>query len=161
MSRPEVLIEEVCTALSSYIGEVKVSGDIDDRLLSCYRFVESLCENIPQSQTTDMSYGKTISARNACFAFSTQKCDECCVALLQTPVKYNEMECAVVVNNVRSFDLACLDKIRQKLGEDAKIVVSSLLVVKNPHSDIWHSEGVSCRNGNKLFKIISNPPIYL
>ena len=104
MSRPEVLIEQVCTALSSYIDEVEVSGDIDDRLLSCYRFIESLCIELPQSQTTDTSYGKTISARNATFAFSTQKCDECCLALLETPRKYIEMECAVVVSNVRSFD---------------------------------------------------------
>ena len=56
MSHPEKLIEQVCEFLSSHIHEVDTLGEVDDRLLRCCDFIESLCKELPQLDVTDMRH---------------------------------------------------------------------------------------------------------
>ena len=151
MIRPEELIEQVCDALSKYIDEVEVSGDIDDRLLTCCHFLESLCKELPQLPATDTSICRIVAffARNASFVFFPQRFDEYFVALLHAPAINNETECAVIINSVYGFNPAGLDKVREKFAITGKIAISSLLVVTDANLD---PERVHSLNSLRIFK---------
>ena len=160
MSRPAELIEQVCDALSSYINEFEVSGDIDDRLLKCFCFVEALCKELPQLETTDATNCKTVVsfAGNASFVFIPQRFDECFVALLQTPVKPSERECAVVVNNVHGFNSAYLERFCEKLARNVTIAISSLLVVND---DNCGPESVHARRLINNVRLFKSPKVFV
>ena len=160
MSHPEVLIEQVCEFLSSHIHEVDIGGEVDGRLLRCCDFIESLCKELPQLKVTDASYCKAISflARKASFVFIPQRIDECFVAFLQTPLEYNEIECAVVVNDVNGFSEAVLNKVREKVETHEKIVISSLLVIRDDNGD---SERVHLGRLINSVRLFRDPEIFV
>ena len=160
MSHPEELIEQVCEFLSNHMHEVDISGEVDDRLLRCCDFIESLCKELPQLDVTDVSYCKAVAffGRNASFVFIPQRINECLVALLRTPLMYNEIECAVVVNDVNGFGEAVLDKVRENIERNNKIVIASLLVLRDDNGDSERVHLGRVINSVRLFK---DPEIFV
>ena len=162
MAHPEELIEQVCEFLSSHIHGNMLDEDreVDDRLLRCCYFIESLCKQLPQKEITDTSHCKAVSflAANVSFVFIPNRIEECFVAFLQTPLEYNEIECAIVVNDADAFNEAVLDKVREKVERNVKIVITSLLVIRNckGESESVHMERLI--NSVRLFK---DPKIFV
>ena len=160
MTYPEVLVERVCEFLSSHIHEVDTLGEVDDRLLRCCDFIVSLCKELPQLEVTDMAHCKDVAffGINASFVFIPQRYNECFVALLRTPLIENETECAVVVNDVNGFSEAVLNKVREKVETQDKIVIASLLLIRDDNGD---SERVHLGRLIKSVRLFRDPEIFV
>ena len=160
MTHPEELIEQVCEFLSNHMHQVDISGEVDDRLLRCCDFIESLCKELPQLDVTDASYCKAVAffGRNASFVFIPQRINECFVALLATPLMRNEIECAVVVNKVNDFNETVLDKVRENIERNNEIVIASLLVLRDDNGDSERVHLGRLINSVRLFK---DPEIFV
>ena len=91
---PELFIEQVCERLSACFSQIEVFGGVDNRLLQCYQFLESLCKVLPQLQSNDVCL-KTVAcfAKNVTFVFVPQRFNEYFVGLLQTSILRDENRC--------------------------------------------------------------------
>ena len=137
MKNPEVLVELICERLLLHCGQRKSEDIFDGSLLKCFRFLENLCKDIPdhggKSHTKRFSY----YCRYGTFEFNLSKLHDGFFGMFDTYVHSREersddpAECAVFTDDISSFSLEELKRTLGQVGRETKVVVSSLLVVRN------------------------------
>ena len=132
---PEVLIEIVCERLlTSYSGQEN-REKIDDRPIENYRFIQSLCKELPQSEIDEHSVGKNVSCcRHGSFAFRPNRFYQGFYCSFNPSVGFVQsapgVECNVILGNDCAFRWKDLYGFLNYVDK-GRILISSLFVANS------------------------------